>query len=113
MTDWTPLIVAVLAFGAIACVAFVIGQYYLRAEHLQRRLPLFQGAAGDPSSGAVTSVVARHFDEKRFGVDDTLRGQLRQNLVRAGYFRRDAINFYVLWRLAAAALMPIFAYVVL
>ena len=58
-------------------------------------------------------MVARHFDEKRFGVDDTLRGQLRLNLVRAGYFRRDAINFYVLWRLAAAALMPILAYVVL
>ena len=55
-------------------------------------------------------MVARHFDEKRFGVDDTLRGQLRLNLIRAGYFRKDAINFYVFWRLAAVVLMPVVAY---
>ena len=36
-----------------------------------------------------------HFDlGKRFGVDDSLRGKLRFNLLRAGYFRSDAINFY-------------------
>jgi len=57
-------------------------------------------------------MIARHFDERRFGVDDTLRGKLRQNLVRAGYFRRDAINFYVLWRLAAVVLLPFLAYLV-
>ena len=115
MTDWTPLIVAVLAFCAMAGIAFVVGQYYVRADHLYRRLPVLQGAGGDSSSAAsgVAGLVARHFDEKRFGVDDTLRGQLRLNLVRAGYFRRDAINFYVFWRLAAAALMPILAYVVI
>ena len=115
MTDLTPLIVAALAFGAIAGVAFVAGQAYVRSAQLYRRLPVLQGAAGDVGStgSAVAGLVARHFDEKRFGVDDTLRGRLRLNLVRAGYFRRDAINFYVFWRLAAAALMPILAYLVL
>jgi tight adherence protein C len=112
MTELTPLLVAVLAFCAIAGVAFVIGQSYLRAEHLQRRLPVLQGATGNSNAtaSALAGLVARHFDEKRFGIDDTLRGQLRQNLVRAGYFRRDAINFYVLWRLVAAGLMPLIAY---
>lgn len=115
MNDWTPLIVAGLAFGAIGGVAFVAGQAYLRSAQLSRRLPVLQGAAGDVSStgSAIAGLVARHFDEKRFGVDDTLRGRLRLNLVRAGYFRKDAINFYVFWRLAAAALMPILTYLAL
>ena len=112
MTDWTVLIIAVLAFFAIAGIAFVVGQYYVRANQLNRRLPVVQAVGGHSSSAAsaVAGVVARHFDEKRFGFDDTLRGQLRLNLVRAGYFRRDAVNLYVFWRLAVAALMPILAY---
>ena len=115
MTDWTPIIVAGLAFGATAGVAFVAGQAYFRSAQLSRRLPVLQGAAGDVSStaSAVAGLVARHFDEKRFGVDYTLRGRLRLNLVRAGYFRKDAINFYVFWRLAAAALTPILVYLAL
>jgi len=63
--------------------------------------------------GNIGRLVAKHFDEKRFGVDDSLRGKLRLNLIRAGYFRNDAINFYVFWRLAAVVLMPICAYLVL
>ena len=104
MSDWTPFLVAVLAFGAMAGIAFVAGQYYLRAAHMQRRLPVPQAATADPggqAAGSIARLVARHFDEKRFGVDDTLRGKLRVNLIRAGYFRKDAINFYVFWRLTA------------
>ena len=112
MANIIPLIVALLAFCATGCVAYVVGQYYLRNVHLYGRLPVAQEAAGDYGSAArgLAAMVARHFDEKRFGVDDTLRGQLRLNLVRAGYFRKDAINFYVFWRLAAVVLMPVAAY---
>jgi tight adherence protein C len=112
MTDLTPLLVGLLAFGATGCFAYVIGQYYLRNAHLYGRLPVVQEAGGDANSTArgISGLVARHFDEKRFGVDDTLRGQLRLNLIRAGYFRRDAINFYVFWRLAAVVLLPLAAY---
>ena len=115
MADWTPFLVAVLAFFAMAGIAFVGGQYYLRSVHLYRRLPLPLEAAGTSGSaaGGIAGIVARHFDEKRFGVDDTLRGKLRQNLVRAGYFRKDAVNFYVLWRVAAVVLVPLFTYVLL
>jgi tight adherence protein C len=112
MTDLTPLLVGLLAFGATGCVAYVVGQYYLRNAHLHNRLPVAQEVGGDASSvaGGISTLVARHFDEKRFGVDDTLRGQLRLNLIRAGYFRKDAINFYVFWRLAAVVLLPLVAY---
>ncbi|MGB7034712.1 MAG: type II secretion system F family protein [Xanthobacteraceae bacterium] len=113
MGDWTPVIVAVLAFCAMAGAAFVAGQYYLRAVKLRRRLPLpvsDEHPAGRGTGGNIARLVTRHFDERRFGVDDTLRGKLRLNLVRAGFFRSDAINFYVFWRLAAVALLPLMAY---
>ena len=115
MTEWTPFLVTVLAFGAMSGIAFVIGQYYLRASHMHRRLPLPQAATADTGGDAASGIgrlVARHFDEKRFGVDDTLRGKLRVNLVRAGYFRKDAINFYVFWRITAVIALPIFCYLI-
>jgi tight adherence protein C len=115
MTEITPILVGLLAFGATGCVAYVVGQYYLRNVHLYGRLPVAQQAGGESNSaaGGLAAMVARHFDEKRFGVDDTLRGQLRLNLIRAGYFRKDAINFYVFWRLAAVVLLPLAAYFLL
>jgi tight adherence protein C len=114
MADWTPLIVALLAFCAISGVVFVAGQYYVRALRLRRRLPVAQGSSAELEVGGnIARLVARHFDERRFGVDDTLRGKLRQNLIKAGYFRNDAINFYVFWRLVAVVLLPIAAYLVL
>jgi tight adherence protein C len=114
MIEWTPFAISLLAFCAMAGVAFVAGQSYFRAVRLRRRLPLPQETSrGGPSSGNIGRLVAKHFDGKRFGVDDSVRGKLRLNLIRAGYFRNDAINFYVFWRLAAVILTPICAYVVL
>ena len=114
MGDWTPLIVPVMAFCAIAGAAFAGGQYYLRAVKLRRRLPTPQMASADFAVGGnIARFVSKHIGEMRFGVDQTLRGKLRMNLVRAGYFRSDAVNFYVLWRLLAVVLLPIFTYVLL
>lgn len=114
MGNWTPFIVTVMAFCAIAGVTFTGGQYYLRAAKLRRRLPEPQGALTDADVGGnIARLVSRHFDEKRFGVDGTLRGKLRLNLIRAGYFRKDAVNFYVLWRLAAVVVLPLVTYVAL
>jgi tight adherence protein C len=114
MADWTPFFVAIMAFCAIAGVAFAAGQFYLRAVKLRSRLPVPQGSRADLEGGGnIARLVSRHFDEKRFGVDDTLRGKLRMNLIRAGYFRNDAVNFYVLWRLAALVLLPLMTYIVL
>jgi tight adherence protein C len=115
MADWTPFVVALLAFWAMAGFVFVGGQYYQREAKLRQRLPVPQKApAGEfETAGNIARLVARHFDGKRFGVDDTLRGKLRLNLVRAGYFRSDAINFYVLWRAAALVLLPVLVYLLM
>jgi tight adherence protein C len=116
MADWTPFIVALLAFWAMAGFVFVGGQYYQREAKLRQRLPVPQSKAlpGEfETSGNIARLVARHFDGKKFGVDDTLRGKLRLNLVRAGYFRSDAINFYVLWRAAALVLLPVLVYLLM
>jgi tight adherence protein C len=71
--------------------------------------------AGDFRGGQQTSrlqaFVARHFDERRFGVDSTLRGRLRRNLVRAGFFRSDALNYYIFARIALVIVLPLLAYV--
>jgi tight adherence protein C len=109
MTDWTPLVIGALAFLAIGGVAFVAGQYYSNAVAFSRRLQAPQSVSSETAGagGGIAGLVARHFDEKRFGVDETARGKLRLSLVQAGYFRRDAINFYVFWRLAAVVLLPL------
>lgn len=104
MTDWTPFIVAMLAFCAMGGIAFVAGQYYVRSVQINRRLSATQSNTfvdTVDNHGTIAGLVARHFDEKRFGIDEATRGKLRLTLVQAGYFRRDAINFYVFWRLAA------------
>ncbi|MGB6800105.1 MAG: hypothetical protein WBE48_26935, partial [Xanthobacteraceae bacterium] len=103
MTDWTPFIVAMLAFCAMGGIAFVAGQYYVRSVQINRRLSATQSNTfvdTVDNHGTIAGIVARHFDEKRFGIDEATRGKLRLTLVQAGYFRRDAINFYVFWRLA-------------
>jgi tight adherence protein C len=111
MADWTPFLVALMAFGAIGGIAFVGGQYYLRALKLRQRLPVHHASSAELEVGSnIARLVSTHFGEGRFGVDDTLRGKLRMNLVRAGYFRNDAVNFYVLWRVAAVVGLPILTY---
>lgn len=114
MADWTPFLVTLMAFCAIAGTAFAAGQLYLRAAKLRSRLPIPDAPSGDfDGGGNLSRLVSRHFNEKKFGVDDTLHGKLRMNLIRAGYFRGDAVNFYVLWRVAAVVLLPILTYVLL
>jgi tight adherence protein C len=116
MSDWTPFIVGLLAFCAMGGIAFVVGQYYVKSAHLNRRLPVAPSSTSLEaldSQGNIAALVARNFDEKRFGIDEATRGRLRQTLVQAGYFRRDAINFYVFWRLAAVILIPLVTYLLL
>lgn len=114
MAAWTPFVVTIMAFCAMAGVTFAAGQYYSREVRLRRRLPVPQAPVADTELGGnIARLVSRHFDEKRFGVDDSLRGKLRMNLIRAGYFRNDAINFYVLWRVAAILLLPVVSYALL
>jgi tight adherence protein C len=55
--------------------------------------------------------MARQFDTKRFGIDSALRDKLRRELLRAGYFRAYAVNYYIFARLAVVLVLPIGTYV--
>ena len=83
---------------------------------MQRRLPV-TGLGGELQSGQSTTrlhaFITKNFDERRFGVDSTLRGKLRRDLVRAGFFRNDALNIYIFARIALVVVVPLIAYVIL
>ena len=115
MLELMPLLVAALSFGAVAAIVIVVGQYLASQAQMQRRLPApartSDGSFGS-APGSLQSFIARHFDAKRFGVDSTLRGKLRRELLRAGYFRSDALNYYLFVRIVVAVLLPISTYVV-
>jgi tight adherence protein C len=116
MPELVPLIVGTLSFAAVAAIVLVAGQYLLSQAKMQRRLPLparaSESSAGEPPS-VLQAFIARHFDDKHFGVDSSLRGKLRRELLRAGYFRSDAINYYLFARIAVVIAFPVGAYLLL
>src|SRR5712692_9574710 len=113
MLESLPLLVAMFSFGTVAGVVFVVGQYVWTQTRLQRRLAMPVQApdlAKGQSPSALGAFVARHFGEKRFGVDESLRGKLRRELVRAGYFQKDALNYYIFARMALVIVLPTLSY---
>jgi tight adherence protein C len=113
MFEYLPYGVILLAFGAVTLVVAVVGQYLTAQAHLQRRLTTpvpGRGRAFARFSTALQDFIIKHFDERRFGVDSTLRGKLRRQLVQAGFFRSDALNYYVFARVALAVVLPWFGY---
>jgi tight adherence protein C len=107
MPDALPIVIATLFFGAVTAAAFVLGQYLVTQTQIQRRLPMHarNASAGVPES-AFRAFVRKHFDERRFGIDSTLRGKLRRELLRAGFFRNDALNYYIFARVALIIAFP-------
>jgi tight adherence protein C len=115
MFDYLPYFIIFLAFSAVAVLVIVLGQYLSTQTHLQRRLraPVHApGTAPGRRSTVLQEFIAKHFDERRFGVDSTLRGKLRRELIRAGFFRSDALNYYIFARVATAVTLPSLAYLV-
>jgi tight adherence protein C len=114
MPDLVPIVVAALTFATVSAVLFVVGQFYSAYAHMQRRLPapvepfLVEGA---PPRAGIHAFVARHFADKRFGVDGSFHGRLRRKLLRAGYFTGDAVNFYILARIACIIGAPAIAFI--
>jgi tight adherence protein C len=114
MTNLAPILIPALSFAAVAAVMFVIGHYFAAQAQMQRRLP----ANAEPSDiGAgrpfqnLHAFIARRFDAKRFGVDGTFRDKLRRKLLKAGYFRAYAVNYYIVARLAAVLVFATVSYV--
>jgi tight adherence protein C len=114
MPDSIPLIVAILSFGAVSAIAFLVGQYVWAQSRIQRRLSLPTPASNLTRTRPRTldAFIAKHFDVKRFGLDDSLRGKLRRELVQAGYFKNDAVNYYIFARFAVVIIFPLFSYIV-
>jgi tight adherence protein C len=114
MPNSIPLIVAILSFGAVSAIAFLVGQYVWAQSRIQRRLSLPTPASNLTRTRPRTldAFIAKHFDVKRFGLDDSLRGKLRRELVQAGYFKNDAVNYYIFARFAVVIIFPLFSYIV-
>jgi len=55
------------------------------------------------------ALVSTIFDEKRFGVEGSMRTKLRRDLIRAGFFRVDAIKYYIFARMATVVVLAIAA----
>lgn len=115
MRDVIPLLISLLSFAAIAAAVFVAGQFLIGQRQLQRRLStparITASSTADDRLSLLQGLVAKYFSDTRFGVDSTLRGKLRHELLRAGYFRTDALNYYLFFRMALPVLLPTFAYV--
>src|ERR1700674_711402 len=116
MLDISPIVFTILAFGAVAAAVFGIGRYVVVQAQMQRRLPVSVASAdllSEQTTGRLQAFIAKHFDERRFGVDNTLRGKLRRDLVRAGFFRNDALNHYIFARMALVFILPALAYILM
>jgi tight adherence protein C len=113
MIELAPILVPTLFFAAVAAVVLVLGQYLSVQAQMQRRLPAQptpELQAEQPLHG-IDAFVARHFSEARIGIKAAVRDKLRRRLFDAGYFRRQAVNYYVLARIACAIIIPALAYI--
>ena len=107
--DRNLIAIIALSFAAVAAVVFVLVQAVAGRAQLRRRLPAgaqpYNVAIGK-SGGGLNTLVAEHFTEERFGVDAKLRARLRRDLLRAGYFGNDAVNFYIFARICTVVALP-------
>src|SRR4051794_19877437 len=112
MTEYTPYLIVFFAFGAVTALVFVAGQVLPTHVRLQRRATASgrgRNASPDLLDGLHT-FVATYFDEKRFQIEGPAKATLRRDLFRAGFFRVDAIKYYIFARLAVVVVLPIIAY---
>jgi tight adherence protein C len=117
MSEITPVLIALMAFGCVTAIVFVVGRYLTSQAMMHRRLPIH--VSGSQSPGMVEDVVPNYFlasltkkiDEKRFGIEGPLRVKLRRDLVRAGYFSDQAVRFYILLRLGIVFVLPTIIYI--
>jgi tight adherence protein C len=119
MSELTPMLIALMAFGCVTAIVFVVGRYLTSQASMHRRLPIH--ASGLQSADLADDVVPNYFlasltgkiDEKRFGIEGPLRVKLRRDLVRAGYFSDQAVRLYILARLAVVLMLPTIVYVLI
>lgn len=117
MLELVPILVPLLSFGAVAALVVTLGNHYTVQARMQQRLPAQTRAAeflsGEPPAQGISAFVARNFNERRFGIDAARREKLRSELLRAGYFGRHGINYYLFARVTCAAGVPLLIFILL
>jgi tight adherence protein C len=110
--DLAVVLITVLVFGAVAIAVFVVAQFTAVQIRVHRRVAVHAREADASASlgSSLDALVATYFDEKRFGVEGSVRTELRRELIRAGFFRTDAINYYIFARLACVAVFTTTGY---
>jgi tight adherence protein C len=113
MFEVSPVIIALMSFATVTALVFVAGQYFVTEARVQQRIVAREHEA-EPGSRfleGINAVVVRYFDEKRFKVEGATRSKLRQELLRAGFFHPNAINYYIFARIGAVIAFPLLTYV--
>jgi tight adherence protein C len=110
-------LITILAFGAVAIGVYAIAQFVSVQIRVHQRVAA-QGQdatqrrdaeAGRGLASGFDALVSTLFEEKRFGVEGSVRTKLRRELIRAGFFRVDAINYYIFARVASVVLLGVVA----
>jgi len=101
-----PLMTMLMAFGAVAAIVFVTGQYVATHMRVQKRAGVLQGEPETELIAGVSRLVSSYFDEKRFGLEDSFKAKLRRDLLRAGFFNLQNVSYYLFVRIAGATVLP-------
>jgi tight adherence protein C len=105
------LLITILAFGAVAIGVFAIGQFIAVQIRVHQRVTA-QGRDVETASGLASgfdALVSTFFDEKRFGLEGSVRTKLRRELIRAGFFHVDAIKYNIFARIVTVVVLMIVA----
>jgi tight adherence protein C len=118
MAEWTPLLVALMAFACVSAVVYVAARYLTSSASMHRRLPIHSGSQSssvteDVLPNYLLAALTSKIDEKRFGIEGPLRVKLRRDLVRAGYFSDQAVRIYILVRLGIVLVLPALVFIVI
>jgi len=114
MFEASPVLIALMAFAAVSGLVFVAGQYLVREIKVQQRIaaPMRQPESGSSLLDGLNAVVLKYFNEKRFKVEGPVRSELRQKLLRAGFFHANAISYYIFWRIGLVIGLPVLGYAI-
>jgi tight adherence protein C len=103
-----PLVTIFMAFGAVAAIVYVTGQYVATEVRVHKRAGVVVEREPETSAlfASVNTLVSTYFDEKRFGLEDSYKAKLRRDLLRAGFFHVQNVSYYIFVQVAAAVLLP-------
>lgn len=115
MGELTPLIVPLIAFVSVVGIIFVVAHYLMQQAVISRRLAVPNSATqrqteADRAASKLIEVLADKLNESKLGISGVLRSKLRKDLIRAGYFSNNALNYYLVFRLTILIVLPIVAF---